>query len=68
MLGLSTGTVKKWRDNGLLRAQAYNDKNECLYEHPGNTPPVKAQGQKLSKRRRFHEVAPNPTEGVQYET
>ena len=27
-------TVKKWRDRGLLRAQRYNDKGECLYESP----------------------------------
>jgi hypothetical protein len=27
-------TIKKWRDNGLLRAHRYNDKGECLYESP----------------------------------
>jgi DNA invertase Pin-like site-specific DNA recombinase len=29
MLGVSTRTVKIWRDCGLLRAHAYNDKYEC---------------------------------------
>ncbi len=67
LLGTSTGTVKIWRDHGLLRAHAYNDKNECLYENPGDDPPVKSQGQKLSERRRFPEVAPNTTKEVQYE-
>ncbi len=67
LLGTSTGTVKKWRDHGLLPAHAYNDKNECLYENPGDDPPVKSQGQKLSERRRFPEVAPNTTKEVQYE-
>ena len=67
LLGVTTSTVKKWRDRGLLRAHAYNDKNECLYEHPGAAPPVKRQGQKLSKRRRFPEVAPNPAKEVQCE-
>ncbi len=67
LLGISTQTVKTWRKRGLLRAHAYNDKNECLYEHPGDDPPVKKQGSKLSKRRRFPEVVPNPTKEVQCE-
>jgi DNA invertase Pin-like site-specific DNA recombinase len=66
-LGVTTRTVKIWRDRGLLRAHPYNDRNECLYEHPGDDPPVKKQGSKLSKRQRFPEVAPNPTKEVQCE-
>ncbi len=66
-LRVSTGTIKIWRDHGLLYAQAYNDKNECLYEQPGDEPPVKAQGRKLSKRRRRPKVVPNPTKEVQCE-
>ncbi|MCP4243200.1 MAG: recombinase family protein [bacterium] len=68
LLAVSTGSVKIWRDRGLLFAHAYNDRKECLYEHPGNNPPVKQQGRKISKRRRFPEVAPNPTKEVQCET
>ena len=68
LLGISTHRVKVRRDRGLLRAHAYNDKNECLYEHPGDDPPVKQQGRKLSERRRFCKVAPNPTKEVQCET
>ncbi len=67
LLGIATQTVKTWRNRGLLRAHAYNDKNECLYEHPGDDPPAKNQGSKLSKRRRFPEVVPNPTKEVQCE-
>ena len=67
LLGVTTSTVKQWRNHGLLRAQAYNDKNECLYEHPGDHPPVKIQGRKLSRRQRFPEVKPNRTKEVQYE-
>jgi hypothetical protein len=67
LLGVATHTVKIWRTQGLLRAHAYNDKNQCLYEHPGDDPPVKAQGRKLSKRRRFLDVEPNRTEEVQCE-
>lgn len=67
LLGVSAQTVKIWRRRGLLLAHAYNDKNECLYEHPGDDPPAKKQGSKLSKRRRFPQVAPNPTKEVQCE-
>jgi DNA invertase Pin-like site-specific DNA recombinase len=67
LLGVTTNTVKTWRRQGLLRAHAYNDKNECLFEHPGADPPVKAQGQKLSERRRFPKIAPNRTKEVQCE-
>jgi len=67
LLGVTTQTVKIWRKHGLLRGHAYNDMNECLYEHPGDHPPVKTQGGKLSKRRRFAEVASDPTQEVQCE-
>jgi len=67
LLGVSTATVKTWRSHGLLRAHAYTGKNECLYEHPGEDPPVKAQGQKLSERRSSPNVVPNGTNEVQCE-
>lgn len=43
-LGVATSTVKTWRNHDLLRAHAYNDKGECLYEPPGDHAPVKKQG------------------------
>ena len=67
LLGVSTQTVKIWRIRGLLRAHAYNDKNECLYEHPGDDPPVRKQGAKLEKRRRFPKVASKLMKEVQCE-
>ena len=67
LLGISTGWVKVWRDHGLLKARAYNEKNECLYEHPGDDPPRKRQGAKLAPRRRFFEDPSNRTNEVQYE-
>ncbi len=67
LLGVSTATVKRWRRHGLLRVEVQNDKGECLYEHPGAEAPVKSQGRKLSKRRRFPEVQPNRTKEVQCE-
>src|SRR5262245_44617115 len=46
LLGVSMGQVKIWRRHGLVQGHVYNDKNECLYEHPGANPPQKAQGVK----------------------
>ena len=68
LLDVSTQTVKIWRRHDLLRAHAYNDKNECLYEHPGEDPPVKAQGRKLAQRRLIPRVDMNRTKEVQCET
>lgn len=67
LLTVTPNTVKIWRQRGLLRALVYNDKNECLYEHPGGDPPAKKQGSKPSERRRFPEVPSNPTKEVQCE-
>ena len=66
-LGISAPWVKIWRDHGLLKAQPYNDKNECLYEHPGTNPPRKMQGVKLSSRPRIFENPSNRTNEAQYE-
>ena len=68
LLKVSTGTVKRWRNHGLVQAHVYNDKRECLYEHPGDDPPVKAQGRKLEQRRLIPGVDPNRTKEVQCET
>ena len=40
-LGVSTDTVKGWRDRGLLRAERANDKGECLYHPPDASVPAK---------------------------
>jgi hypothetical protein len=50
LLGVHWRTIKTWRDHGLLLAVSYDDKNECLYPHPGPNPPVKQQGTKFSER------------------
>jgi hypothetical protein len=65
-LGISAPWVKIWRDHGLLKAQPYNDKNECLYEDPGNNRPRKMQGVKLSARPRIFVNVSNRTNEVQY--
>ncbi|MDP2949663.1 MAG: recombinase family protein [Chloroflexota bacterium] len=42
-LGVCTATVKKWRRGGLLPAHHYDDKGGCLYEPPGERPPIKGK-------------------------
>jgi DNA invertase Pin-like site-specific DNA recombinase len=59
--------VRIWRDHGLLRAYLISDKNLFLYEDPGPDPPRKAQGTKLSERRRFPENVTYGLQEVQYE-
>jgi len=58
-LGVAPSTIRTWRDHGMLRDHAYNDKNESLYEPVNGSGPVKSQGRQLSERRRFPEVTPN---------
>jgi DNA invertase Pin-like site-specific DNA recombinase len=67
LLGITPQWVRIWHRHGILRAHAYTDKNECLYEHPGDKPPCKAQGMKLSQRCRANEVASTATQEVQCE-
>ena len=70
LLGVSLACVNVWRAHGLLNAQAYNDKGECLYDHPGPQPPRKMQGLKgkLNNRQRFVSVTSNRAKEVQCET
>ena len=67
LLGITPQWVRIWHRQGILRGHAYTDKNECLYEHPGDVPPCKAQGMKLSERCRENEVASTTTQEVQCE-
>jgi len=67
ILGITPQRVKIWNRHGLLRGHACNDKNDCLFEHPGGNPPRKAQGVKLSKRRLVNQVIAHSTQEVQCE-
>jgi hypothetical protein len=52
-------TVKIWRNAGLLRAERYNDKGECLYARIDGAAPRKQRGKKLSDRRLEQKVLSN---------
>ena len=67
MLGTNPQRIRIWHRRGLLRGHACNDKNDCLFEHPGDNLPGKAPGVKLSKRRLADEVVTQGTEEVQCE-
>lgn len=66
-LSVNPKTVKIWAAQGLLRAHAYTDKPEHLYEPPCAGGPRKAQGVRLSSRRLTMSVVPQGSEEVQYE-
>jgi DNA invertase Pin-like site-specific DNA recombinase len=40
-LRVKPSTIKSWRRAGWLKGQAYNNKNQCLYEAPGPNSPEK---------------------------
>jgi DNA invertase Pin-like site-specific DNA recombinase len=67
VLDLSTTRVKVWVRHGLLRGHAYNDSNACLYEHPGENPPRKAQGVRYARRLPVTQVVVARTVEVQCE-
>jgi hypothetical protein len=55
-LGVGYSTVTRWRQHGLLKAHAYNNKRSYLYEPLGQEKPVKRQGRKLSDPQRLGNV------------
>jgi DNA invertase Pin-like site-specific DNA recombinase len=67
ILGIGPQRVKIWNRHGLIHGHAYNGKNDCLYEHPGDNPPRKAMGVKLLKRAVSGDIVPQRIEEVQCE-
>jgi len=66
-LGISTATAKHWRRAGLLRAHAYNDKHQYLYDPPGADAPTRYTRKGIAhddRHRRSLSLRPNE---VQYE-
>jgi hypothetical protein len=66
-LGVHTTTVHAWRRSGLLKAHAYNDKHEYLYEPVGTNGPLRRQGLKLTDSRRFPKASSEKAKEVQCE-
>jgi hypothetical protein len=40
LLGVSIQTVRSWGKRGVIKTYPYNDRNGCLYEHPGVNSPL----------------------------
>lgn len=59
-LGVCQASAKVWRRAGLLRAHAYNDKNQYLYEPPGTDAPARYAWKGISRRQRERRSASNP--------
>ena len=57
-LGVPAKTVKIWHHAGLITGHPFNDKGQCLYPPPGENPPARAQGRKLSERRIARRTSP----------
>src|SRR5215470_5436514 len=68
VLSVNPKTVKIWAAHGLLKAHAYTDKPEHLYESIGLDMPRKAQGVKLCLRQAAASVLPQCSKEVQCET
>jgi len=66
-LGVSTATAKVWRRFGLLRAHAYNDKQQRLYEPPGPDAPIRYKPKGIQAAKRNRRSTSNPTGEVQCE-
>ena len=66
-LQISTATAKHWRRAGLLRAHAYNDKPQYLFEPPGADAPTRYASKGIARWDRERRSATHPTHGVQYE-
>jgi DNA invertase Pin-like site-specific DNA recombinase len=66
-LGVHSCTIHDWRRSGLLKAHAYHDKPEYLYEPVETNGSLKQQGVKLTDPRRFLRVSVEETKEVQSE-
>jgi DNA-binding XRE family transcriptional regulator len=48
LLGVTAATVRRWGKEGIIKTYPYNDRNGCLYEHPGvNSPLMKKKRKRL---------------------
>ena len=68
---VAPATVKSWNQAGFLKSHLYNDKNECLFESPGEGALVKGKHKglmvALHQMRRSRQITSNHQNEVQYE-
>jgi DNA invertase Pin-like site-specific DNA recombinase len=44
LLGVTVATVRRWGKKEIIKTYPYNDRNGCLYEHPGVNSPLMKKG------------------------
>jgi hypothetical protein len=70
-LNIAPATVKGWNQAGFLMSHPYNDKNECLFEPPGDDAPVRGKHKgliaALCRTRRSRKITSQHHDEVQYE-
>jgi len=66
-LGVCTATINRWRRYGLLRAHAYNDKNQFLYEPMEAIGPLKSHGVRVVEKKQLLRVVSNSDNEVHHE-
>jgi len=70
-LNIAPATVKGWNQAGFLMSHPYNDKNECLFEPPGDDAPVRGKHKgliaALCQTRRSRKITSQNHDEVQYE-
>lgn len=68
LLGVKPTTIRRWRCLGLLRAHAYSDRDDYLYEPPGPDAPLKCKWKVRAKSSEDQNKAiTHTTNEVQYE-
>ena len=54
LLRVTVATVRRWGKEGIIKTYPYNDRNGCLYEHPGiNSPLMKKERKRLKTNKLF---------------
>ena len=54
LLRVTVATVRRWGKEGIIKTYPYNDRNGCLYEHPGiNSPLMKKERKRLKTNNLF---------------
>jgi hypothetical protein len=70
-LDVAPATVKGWNQAGFLMSHLYNDKNQCLFEPPGDCAPIRNKHKgltaALSQARLSRKTTPKHHNEVQYE-
>jgi hypothetical protein len=59
--------VRMWQRQGVIRGHAYSDKNECLYEHPGDSPLAKLRASNCPTSAPQNKTVLKGMQEVQYE-